>query len=110
MSGWIRSLTAALVASAVLLSGVAPALAFKDEGFEATEQQTPAVLDAMILRPAGLLMIVGGIVLFVPVGAVTAITRPTNIGKPFHTLVGTPFRYTFLDPLGEHPTVSVFNE
>ena len=110
MSGWIRSLTAALVASAVLLSGVAPALASKDEGFEATEQHTPAVFDAIILRPMGLVMVLGGAVLFVPVGAVTAITRPTNIGKPFHTLVGTPFRYTFLDPLGEHPPTSVFEK
>jgi type II secretory pathway component PulF len=103
MSRWIRGFAAALVASAVLLSGVVPAFASTYEGYEAAQKHTPAVVDAMFLRPVGLVMTMGGIVLFVPAGAFTAITRPTNIGKPFKTLVATPFRYTFLDPIGEHP-------
>jgi hypothetical protein len=103
MSRCIRGFAALLVASTVLLSGAAPALAFKDEGAQAVEQHTPAILDAMVLRPIGLVLTVGGAALFVPAGAFTALTRPTNIGKPFHSLVAVPFRYTFLDPLGEHP-------
>jgi hypothetical protein len=103
MSGRIRGFTAALVASAVLLSGAAPALAFSDEGLTASARHTPAVFDALVLRPVGLVMTAVGAVVFVPAGAFTALTRPTNIGKPFQKLVAVPFRYTFLDPLGEHP-------
>jgi hypothetical protein len=110
MSGRIRGFAAVLAASAVLLSGAAPAVAFKDEGFAAAEQHTPALLDAMVLRPMGLVLTVGGAILFVPAGAFVALTRPTNIGKPFHSLVAVPFRYTFLDPLGEHPTTRLLDQ
>jgi hypothetical protein len=110
MSGRIRGFAAALVASAVLLSGAAPALAYKDEGFAAAEQHTPALLDAFVLRPVGLLVTAVGTVLFVPAGALVGITRPTNIGKPFHSLVAVPFRYTFLDPLGEHPPTRLLDQ
>jgi hypothetical protein len=110
MSGRIRGFAAALVASAVLLSGAAPALAFKDEGLAASERHTPALLDAILLRPLGLLLTVGGAVAFVPAGAFVSITRPTDIGKPFHSLVAVPFRYTFLDPLGEHPTTRLLQQ
>ncbi len=110
MSGRIRGFAAALVASAVLLSGAAPALAFKDEGLAASEKHTPVILDALLLRPFGLLLTAAGTVAFVPAGAFVGITRPTNIGKPFKILVAQPFRYTFLDPLGEHPTTSVLEQ
>ena len=110
MSGRIRGFTAALVASAVLLSGAAPALAFTDEGLAASEKHTPALLDAMVLRPMGLVLTMGGAVLFIPAAAFVGITRPTNIGKPFHSLVAVPFRYTFLDPLGEHPATRLLDQ
>ena len=103
MSGRIRGFTAALVASAVLLGGAAPALAFTDEGLTSAERHTPAVFDALVLRPMGLVVTAVGAVVFVPAGAFVAVTRPTDIGKPFHNLVAVPFRYTFIDPLGEHP-------
>jgi hypothetical protein len=41
-------------------------------------------------------------VVYVPAAAVVGLTRPTDIGKPFQQLVAAPFRYTFLDPLGQH--------
>jgi hypothetical protein len=106
MSGRIRGFTAALVASAVLLSGAAPAFAFKDEGLESSERHTPALFDALLLRPLGLVLTAVGAVVFVPAGAFVGITRPTDIGKPFNRLVAVPFRYTFLDPLGEHPATT----
>ncbi len=99
-----RGFVAALVATAVLVVGAAPALAYQDEGLEATQKSTPVLLDAMVLRPMGLLLTVGGIVAFVPAGAVVGLTRPTDLGKPFKLLVANPFRYTFMDPLGEHPS------
>ncbi len=97
-----RATVAALAAATVLLVGAAPALAYTDEGLEATRKATPWLLDAMILRPVGLLTLIGGTVIFLPAGAIVGLTRPTDIGKPFERLVAVPFRYTFMDPLGEH--------
>jgi hypothetical protein len=110
MSRRIRGFAAVLVASAVLLGGAAPALAFTDEGLAASERHSPAMIDAMLLRPMGLLMMVGGAVAFIPAGAFVGITRPTDIGKPFHRLIAIPFRYTFLDPLGEHPATRLLDQ
>jgi hypothetical protein len=97
-----RGFVAALAASAVLLAGAAPALAYTDEGLAAQRRQTPTLLDALILRPVGLVLTLGGVVAFVPTGALVGLMRPTDIGKPFRALVANPFCYTFLDPLGEH--------
>ena len=99
-----RFLTAALVGAAMLLGPVGPAAgaAFDDQGLEATKKDTPVILDAFILRPVGLALTAVGTALFVPAAAVVGATRPTDIGKPFQMLVANPFRYTFMDPLGQH--------
>jgi hypothetical protein len=99
-----RSFTAALVAAALLLgsAGTAGAAVFEDEGMEAAKRDTPVLLDAFILRPVGLALTAIGTVLFVPAAAVVGATRPVDIGKPFQLLVANPFRYTFIDPLGQH--------
>jgi hypothetical protein len=110
MSGRIRGFAAALVASAVLLSGAAPAFAFKDEGLAASEKHTPVLLDAMLLRPMGLLLVGVGAVGFATVAPIVGITRPTNIGKVFRSLLAVPVRYTFLDPLGEHPSTRLLEQ
>ena len=102
MSNRIRGFVAALAASAVLLGGVLPAAAFEDPGLMAAEKETPVLLDAMVLRPLGLVLTAAGAAVFVVPAAFTLMTRRTDIGKPFHTLVAQPFRYTFLDPLGQH--------
>jgi hypothetical protein len=101
-----RSITAALVAAALLLgsAGTAGAAVFEDEGLEAAQKETPILLDAFILRPVGLALTAIGTVLFVPAAAVVGATRPVDIGKPFQLLVANPFRYTFIDPLGQHET------
>ena len=99
-----RSFTAALVAAALLLGpvGSAAASTFDDEGLEATERDTPIVLDAFVLRPMGLVLTAVGTALFVPAAAVVGVTRPTDVGRPFQLLVANPFRYTFIDPIGQH--------
>ena len=99
-----RLFTAALVAAALLIGPVGSATAsnFDDAGLEATKKETPIVLDALILRPVGLVLTAVGTALFVPAAAVVGVTRPTDIGKPFQNLVANPFRYTFMDPLGQH--------
>ena len=38
-----------------------------------------------------------------PVVPIMAITRPSDIAKPIGPLVGVPARFTFKDPIGQHP-------
>jgi hypothetical protein len=99
-----RLFTAALVATALLtgFAGSAAGSAYEDQGLQATQKETPILLDAFILRPVGLALTAIGTALCVPAAAVVGATRPTDIGKPFQMLVANPFRYTFLDPLGQH--------
>ena len=99
-----RTFTAALVAAALLLgsAGTAGAVVYEDQGLDAVQKDTPILLDAFVLRPLGLALTAIGTVLFVPAAAVVGATRPTDIGKPFQMLVANPFRYTFIDPLGQH--------
>ncbi len=100
----VRSFVAALAAVALLLGSVGSAAAgtFDDEGLEATQRETPVLLDAFVLRPIGLVLTAVGTGLFVPAAAVVGLTRPTDVGRPFQLLVANPFRYTFIDPLGQH--------
>jgi len=95
-------MVAALLATAVLVAGASPAFAYEDVGFESRQRETPVLLDAFFLRPMGLVLTGLGMVAFLPAAAFVGITRPTEIGKPFKLLVVKPFRYTFMDPLGEH--------
>jgi hypothetical protein len=99
-----RLFTAALVATALLIGSVGSAAgaSYDDQGLEAAKKDTPILLDALILRPVGLALTAVGMVVFVPAAAVVGATRPTDVGKPFQMLVANPFRYTFLDPLGQH--------
>ena len=101
-----RTFTAALVAAALLLgsAGTAGAVVYEDQGLDAVQKDTPILLDAFVLRPLGLALTAIGTVLFVPAAAVVGATRPVDIGKPFQMLVANPFRYTFIDPLGQHET------
>ena len=65
--------------------------------------QVPGVVDALLLRPIGLLMTAGGLVLYAfPVLPIVALTRPTDMFKPLGPLVAAPAKYTFSDPLGYH--------
>jgi hypothetical protein len=106
MSRRIRSFAAALAATAVLGSNAVPAQAYQDEGLSAREKHVPIWLDAVMLRPLGLVLTATGAAFSVVPMAFVAITRPTDILKPLEVLVARPFRYTFLDPLGEHPAVT----
>lgn len=105
MSHRIRQLVAALAACGLLLGLAAPAAAQSSALNNADRESTvPIVFDALVLRPVGLAMtLVGSAIFVVPVAPVMAVTRPTDMGKPFQQLVVAPARYTFVDPLGLHP-------
>ena len=109
MSRHIRNVAAATFAVAALVTAATPALAFKDEGLAATERHTPVVIDALVLRPMGLMMTAGGIVVGAIPTAIVAVTRPTDIGKSLAYWVGRPFKYTFMEPLGQHEPVGMMD-
>ncbi len=54
--------------------------------------------DVLIYRPAGLILTVGGSALFLLALPVTAISGGTK--RTAHTLVETPFNFTFNRPIG----------
>jgi len=68
--------------------------------------QVPVVFDAFLMRPPGLVATIGGLVVWT-VGVVVPpfilAWRPTEMDETFNALVGNPFRFTFVDPLGHHP-------
>jgi hypothetical protein len=96
---------AALAIGALLLGSAAPALAYDNmtrtkDGWH--EEPAPILVDAGLLRPMGIFMTVAGVALMAPVGLFTLVTRPTEIGKPWHELVVKPARFTWVDPIGSH--------
>ena len=71
-----------------------------------SEDQVPIVFDAFLMRPPGFVAMVGGAAIFaagVVVPPFILAWRPTDMHKAFNSLVISPFRFTFVDPLGYHP-------
>ena len=91
-----------VMALALAAPAAATSALSRDEGDAGVS--VPLVIDAIVLRPLGLAMTVMGAAFYAfPVVPLTAITRPSDLGKPFKVLVATPGRFTFVDPLGQHP-------
>lgn len=101
----LRGIASAILILALVFSLASPAAAATALGTDDgdLEKSVPVVLDVILLRPLGLAMTIAGVVFYaVPVAPLTALTRPSDLGKPFKLLVATPARYTFADPLGQH--------
>jgi len=84
-----------------LLSVPSAASAFT-EPEDVDESSVNVVVDALILRPIGLVVTLGGAVVYGVTAAIVGITRPKDIAKPLEPLVLAPARYTFVDPIGQH--------
>jgi hypothetical protein len=84
-----------------LLSVPSAASAFT-EPEDVDESSVNVVVDALILRPIGLVVTIGGAVVYGVTAAIVGITRPKDIAKPLEPLVLAPARYTFVDPIGQH--------
>ncbi len=100
-----RSVASAILTLVLVLSLASPAAAGTALGRDAgdLEGSVPVVLDVLLLRPLGLVMTFAGAAVYAfPVVPMTAITRPSDLGKPFKLLVAAPAKYTFMDPLGQH--------
>ena len=67
------------------------------------ENETPVIIDALALRPLGILGTAFGFTLWVVSVPIQAVTRPTNIPNTFNSMVINPARFTWVDPLGHHP-------
>ncbi|MEE9606943.1 MAG: hypothetical protein V3U03_04330 [Myxococcota bacterium] len=101
MSDRIRGYVAALAVGALLLGSTAPAAAAE---FDArSSHDVPIVFDVLVMRPLGLMMTMLGGVTWLMATPIVAMTRPTDIMKPFRMLVVRPAMFTFADPLGQHP-------
>jgi hypothetical protein len=103
MRALARRLTAAVLVAA-FCSVAAPASAGKYMDTNAEMNRMPPMFDVLFIRPLAIGMTAVGCVLFLPAAAITAVTRPSEIGKPYRALVANPARYAFSDPIGEHPT------
>ena len=101
----LRRFTAALTTCVLLVGAGTPAFGgtFSSDIGRSEIDTVPVVLDAFFLRPVGLLMTGLGMATFAALTPILLITRPTNMNKPFNTLVVLPARFTFADPLGYHP-------
>jgi ABC-type transport system involved in cytochrome c biogenesis permease subunit len=104
MSRILRSFVAASLTSALLLASAAPALAetVSLSGNNEQSHTVPVLLDALFLRPVGMVVTALGTATFCVIAPIMAITRPTDMGGPFKALVMAPARYTWVDPLGYH--------
>jgi len=99
-----RALVALLVTSLLALSAANAAVDDRDVHTDpGAEGTSPVTFDLFFLRPVGIVSLVTGTALFIaPVMPLTLISRPGDIGKPFHVLVSKPAHYVFADPLGQH--------
>ncbi len=105
MSRILRRFAAGLVVFILLSSSpmLAAADSFNRVGAREDQNSVPVLFDLLVLRPAGFVLTAGGFVAYAIAAPWMAITRPTDMHRPFRTLVICPARYTWVDPLGRHP-------
>jgi len=58
-------------------------------------------LDALVLRPIGVVHVLAGIVLFVPIGAVAWVGGRQNFEDAYEAFINTPAEFALRRPLGE---------
>ena len=100
----LRRAVAALCAVVMMMGLAGPAFGDAEFSSQLPEENATSdpVVDALFLRPLGMVSLAYGIALFVPAAIMTAITRPTDIDKPFDQLILAPIKYVWVDELGKH--------
>ena len=101
MSNRVRRIFA-VACAALLLSATVSTTASSQTLAQADSANAPAVVDALLLRPAGFLSLIVGTGIFLLITPIVLITRPHEIGTPFKTLIGRPAKYLWMDPIGGH--------
>ena len=92
----------AVVAATLLLSTAFSTSAMARTRSQSDVANSPAAVDVLLLRPAGLVSLVVGTGLFLLLSPIVLITRPHEIGTPFNQLVVRPAKYLWVDPIGGH--------
>lgn len=92
----------AVMAAVLLFSTVLSTTALGQTRSHGDVANAPAIIDVMLLRPAGFVSLVIGTALFIGLAPIILITRPHEIGTPFKQLVVRPGKYIWVDPLGGH--------
>lgn len=105
MQKMFRSFAAALAMAGLVLSLASPALAVERLAVvENDPSAMPMMFDILVMRPIGLAATLVGTAVYVfPVLPIMAVTRPSDIAEPLEPLVAAPGRFTFSDPIGQHP-------
>jgi hypothetical protein len=102
MSNRLRRIVA-MIAATLLFSTTIASTANADYSVSQEDAaDAPAVVDVLILRPAGFVSLAVGVVLFVVSSPIVLITRPHEIATPFKQLVVRPAKYIWVDPIGGH--------
>ena len=97
----LRTLLAALAVVGMLAVPVTSAFASTNiEGIE--NAKASPMVDLVIMRPLGLLMLATSAILWVPVQTFTMMVRPQDYMKPIDYMLKRPSKFVFVDPLGEH--------
>ena len=98
-----RNFVVAALTGALVLTSATPAMAFDQETSD-LNHSVPVLVDILVMRPIGLLLTVTGLAVYaVPVAPFMLLTRPSDVAKPLGPLVAEPGRFTFVDPIGQHP-------
>jgi hypothetical protein len=101
----IRKFLAALCVLALLIGVSTPAFASSNRSMSsmmAGHDPVAPTFDLLVLRPLGLVGVIGGFCLFIVSSPITLVTRPHEIGTPFKKLVIGPAKYVWGDPIGQH--------
>jgi hypothetical protein len=99
----MRSVRRFLAAFAVVALFAAPAAAVTNERVDKVDSAyAHPMLDALVLRPVGLIGLSMSAVLWVPAQAMTMAVNPTEWKLPMEHLLFKPARFVFVDPIGSH--------
>jgi len=103
-SAMLRHLRTLLAAFAVAGMLAVPATsAFAASNVELVEnQKAPPMVDLLLMRPLGLVMLGASAALWVPAQTFTMMIRPKDYMKPIDALLKRPAKFVFVDPLGGH--------
>jgi hypothetical protein len=99
----MRSVRRLLAAFAVAALVAAPASAVTSERVDRVDAEfADPMLDALVLRPVGLIGLMLSSMIWVPAEAMTLMVNPTQWKLPVDHLLTKPARFVFVDPIGSH--------
>lgn len=97
----LRTLLAALAVVGML--AVPATSAFAGTDVELIEnKKAPPMVDLVLMRPLGLVMLATCAALWVPAQTLTMMVRPQDYMKPIDYMLKRPAKFVFVDPLGGH--------